>query len=230
MKAITIGMSIVLSLALLITSCGKDAGPAGPGTPATPTTYAGTFAGVGESGSLTLTIAASTIISKATASRAVTGSLKPDDAASVSLAGAIGDNDSLAVTGGGYIMAGFLSGGTLQGSYIGPNGPGNFTVESSVNNSVTVYCGQYASLVTPDHGTFNLVRKSSTISGLVTSVSGTPINFNGIIVGDTIKVYQPGSTTLYLAVGTFTNAADTAATGTYDLGDDNGTWQCRPCR
>ncbi|GEM_PF-6286193 len=232
MKITVVSITIFVFLMILIVSCKKDENPVNTGGGGNPTTYLGTFAGASESGSITLTIAGSTIISKATGSVAVAGSLKPVGGAAVSLTGTFNTGtNALAVSGGAagstYTLAGTLSGGALSGSYTGPNGNGQFRMESSANNAVKVFVGTYTSQAGNSPGYFNLVQDSTSLSGLAVSVTGTNTDLFGFVAADSIKIYLPGSSTLFLALGRFTNAADTAAAGIYNIPQvDNGVWQC----
>ena len=232
------GLCLILCTALsFLTSCKKDDNPAGPpgGTGSTTITYAGTFAGVSETGSmkLTVTIPGSTALEKTTAIYTVSGTITINGGSSVSLTGTFNSaNDSLNVSGGGYTFRGVLDGTTVTGTYSGPGGSGAFTLKPSSNNSVKVFCGSYTSNAGHTNGKFNLAWDSSnqTLSGVAVSDSNDQNQISGIVVADSIKVYLPGYTNVYLALGKFTNSADTAGAGVYDNHtDDHGIWSFLLC-
>jgi hypothetical protein len=231
MKKSAVSFTAFFFLLTLLVSCKKDDNPVTPGGGGgggtVSTTYSGTFASASESGSLSLTVAAGISLSKATAPVvAVTGTLKPVGGAPVTLTGTFDTGSNLlTVSGGSYTLIGTLSGGNLSGSYTGPHGTGQFDMKPSKNNSVKVFVGNYTGT---SSGYFNLVQDTTSLSGLAVSTTGSTTGFSGYVASDSLKIYLPGSgNTLFLALGRFTNAADTAAAGIYDdQAGDSGTWQC----
>ncbi len=231
---------VLLTALALLSSCKKDDNPAGPppGGGSTTKTYAGTFAGVSETGSMSLTwtVPGSAAFEKTTAIYTVSGSITIDGGSTITLSGTFNtSNDSLIVSGGGYTFRGKLSGTGITGTYSGPSGSGGFTVKSSTNNSVKVFCGTYTSNAGNSDGRFNLAWDSSNATIAVLAFSygdpGNPNQLAGITVADSIKVYAPGYTNVFIALGKFTNSADTAAAGVYNnYTDDYGTWSFARCR
>jgi len=219
---------------LLLSGCKKDDNPANPpggGGTTTHTTYEGTFAGSTESGSMQLvrTTHSPEALPKTASIDSISGYLKISGGTTILLTGTLNSaNDSLIVSGGGYTFRGVLSGTSISGSYTGPSGSGSFTAKASSNNSVKVFVGAYTSQAGHPNGRFNLAWDSTggTLNVLTFSDSGS-IQLTGIVVVDSIKVFVPGYTDLFLALGKFTNAADTAATGIYNnYSDDHGIWSC----
>ena len=147
---------------------------------------------------------------------------------SVALAGNFSTStDSLLVSGGGYSFAGELSGGTLSGEYTGPHGSGAFTLQPSTGNGVKVYVGAYTSQAGQSDGNFNLVVRAGVITGLAVSSGGTKVPLNGSVVGDSISVFVPGSSSVLLAHGSFSDTSHVAAAGVYDdHSSDHGIWSC----
>jgi hypothetical protein len=185
---------------------------------------------------LTVTIPGSAAFEKTTAIYSVSGIITIDGGSTITISGTFNtSNDSLIVSGSGYSFRGVLVGTNVTGSYTGPNGPGGFTLKPSTNNSVKIFCGTYISSAGQSNGRFNLAWDSSnaTISVLGVSYSD-PTNqkqLTGITAADSIKVYAPGYTNVFIALGKFTNPADTAAAGVYDnYSDDHGTWSFSRCR
>ncbi len=225
---------------LLLSSCKKDDNPTSPpgGGGSTTKTYAGTFAGVSETGSMTMivTIPGSTAFEKTATIDSVSGTITINGGATITLKGTFNSsNDSLIVSGGGYTFRGKLSGTNITGTYSGPNGNGGFNLKSSTNNSVKVFCGTYISNAGNSNGRFNLAWDSSnaSISVLAFSYSdpSSQNQLSGITVADSIKVFAPGYTNVFIALGKFTDSADTAAVGVYnDYSSDYGTWSFFRCR
>ncbi|HYQ87085.1 MAG TPA: hypothetical protein VES59_07585, partial [Bacteroidota bacterium] len=219
---------------LLLSGCKKDDNPTNPpgGGTTTYTTYAGTFAGSSESGSMSVTRTTHSpeALPKTAAIDSITGTLKISGGATIILKGTLNTADgSFTVSGGGYTFTGTLSGTSISGSYTGPNGPGSFTMKASSNNSVKVFVGTFTSQAGRSNGRFNLAWDSTgaTLNGLAVSDSGSNTQLTGIVVVDSIKIYIPGYTDVFLALGKFTNAADTAAAGVYNnYSDDHGIWSC----
>jgi len=219
---------------LLLSGCKKDDNPTNPpgGGTTTYTTYAGTFAGSSESGSMSVTRTTHSpeALPKTAAIDSITGTLKISGGATIILQGTLNTADgSFTVSGGGYTFTGTLSGTSISGSYTGPNGSGSFTMKASPNNSVKVFVGKYTSQAGRPNGRFNLAWDSTggTLNGLAVSDSGSNTQLTGIVVVDSIKIYIPGYTDVFLALGKFTNAVDTAAAGVYNnYSDDHGIWSC----
>src|SRR5215467_4770596 len=114
MTRLSFAFALLTSLVLL-SSCKKDDNPASPpgggGGGSTTKTYAGTFAGVSETGSMSLTwtVPGSTAFEKNTAIYSVSGTISIDGGSTITLTGTFNtSNDSLIVSGGGYTFRGKL--------------------------------------------------------------------------------------------------------------------------
>jgi hypothetical protein len=213
-------VTALLLFGLAIAGCKKDEGPTNNGQTPTTTTYVGTIASGTESGSITVAVS----LGKSNGiSGGVSGTLKlvRPSAATISLSGTF-SNNALSVSGGGYTFAGTLTGGTIAGSYAGPNGIGTFTTQSSTNNSAQVYAGTFTSTVAGQpSGTFNLVINGTVITGLaITSDNQTTVYLAGTLSGTTITIRDASSNT-GIATGTLSG---TTVSGSFDAGSNRGTW------
>jgi hypothetical protein len=232
-----------LSLAVasfLLVGCSKDDNPAGSGGGNGPTYY-GTFANSAESGSLTLNFSSAPKAGPATTDNilvviTISGTLKIQGGSTVSLTGTYNTvTDSLKISGGGYSFAGTLVNGDLSGTYSGPNGSGTFIAGTSVSGSITFFCGTYTETSPASgehHGRLNIVLDGARLGVLVredTDSSNTVLGFKEILSGTAITIYVSGTSGFPLATGTI-NSAKTAMSGTYNSGDEQGTWSAELCQ
>jgi len=143
-------------------------------------------------------------------------------AATVNLSGTYNPGtDQLSVSGTGYTFTGAFDGQSrLEGTFTGPTGDGNFVTEVSTGTAQT-FCGSYSG---DDQGTWSFVVTGGEVHGLAqSSTSGLPpIPLNGIVSGQHITIYAPGTQTVF-AEGDITG---TSAGGTWSDPDsgDSGTW------
>lgn len=236
MKLRSVALSCLVVCGFILTSCSIDDSPPPPNGVGNPTSYTGTFASGTESGWIALTIAAPSNPAKTATVLSVNGTIKRIGGTTLAIGGTFDTaNDTLVVGGGAapdvYSFVGTLSGRVLSGNYSSPAGAGSFTMTYSVNDAVRVFLGTYTSLVDSSVGDFNLVRDGSVLRGLVFSTGSTQLFINGMTDGDSIGIYFPNTTSAYLAGGTFSNSADTSASGTYDTREgDHGTWSCKMAR
>ncbi|TAK58353.1 MAG: hypothetical protein EPO24_08520 [Bacteroidetes bacterium] len=218
---------ILLFSFLLLTGCQKDDDNSVIPPLGTTTSYTGAIAGESESGSISFTINGSTKVAareyaSPLAILTVTGTIKLADGTTITLNGTFNtETDSIYVSGGGYSFAGELSNGSISGTYTGPNGTGAFSVQAGAQATVKVYCGTYVSYDNSSSGILNLSLKDTTMTGLAISLdSGDKTFLYGTISGTAITIYdsqhQQG-----VATGILNGAT---ASGTYDAGDDEGTW------
>jgi hypothetical protein len=215
----------------------------GPGTQSTQLT--GTFVGSNDGGTMTVTIPlASAALAPSTTDPAlahdvaVTGTLSPDAGGTIGLTGIYNEeNDSLYVTGGGYVMggeydpAGPIPG--IAGVYLGPSGAGGFGLAVGGSGTVTVYCGTYVNDDLSASGRLNVVVVGNLVSGAAV-VEGEVVGFEGTITGtapdQTISVNQDvGEGAILIAEGDFNATAGTITNGTWRIEvetviTDFGTW------
>ena len=226
----------ILSLALVVSAplvaCSSattetgDAGITGPvaenGIP-----FRGTLTGKAENGIIDLTMPAGAKASSIhtlgdpAPANAVNGTLNLGNGKIVTLTGTYDSTTgTVTLSGGGYTLTGKLVGGTLSGTYTGPNGGGSFAVQSTVSGAVAVYCGTYTG---SSAGSWNLVRGGdNTLSGSFTdAANGQSGILSGKLNGTDILLNPQGSTDT--AVGTL---AGDAVSGTYGPpgGTPKGTW------
>ena len=131
------------------------------------------------------------------------------------------DSDLLDVAGNGYAFTGTFDGQSrVTGTFTGPTTGGNFVTEVSTGTAQT-FCGSYSG---DDQGTWSFVVSGGEVHGLAqSSTSGLPpIPLNGIVSGQHITIYAPGTQTVF-AEGDITG---TSASGTWTDPDsgDTGTW------
>jgi hypothetical protein len=203
-----------LVLGFLIAGCSKDDNPATPNE-GTSSTYVGTVASGNESGSITFDVAPN---KSAGTNGAVTGvlTLVAPSGATINLTGTF-SNNILAMTGSSYSFNGALSGNSFSGGYTGPNGPGQFSAQSSSNNSVKVFAGTYTSnTISGRHGNFNIVLDGNVITGFTVSSNNESTALSGTLNGNNITLLGG------IAVGVLNG---TSVSGTYDNGSgDSGVW------
>ena len=223
-----------------LTGCSKDDKPAttAPLTAGT-STFTGTMAGATVSGSVTTTIATSTLLIASGSPKAgaystqstidVTGTLVIAGGPTVTLAGTYDtETKTLVVTGGGYTFTGSFASGIMTGAFTGPAGvSGGFSLSPSTNGSVKVYIGTYTSTTGGNSGNFNLAVSGTTLNGLaVDSPGGNQTPLSGTLTSGTdislVNPYNP--TGPPLATGTL-NTSTNVMTGVFDSGNGNsGTW------
>jgi hypothetical protein len=131
------------------------------------------------------------------------------------------DSNLLDVSGSGYTFTGtYDNSSQLEGNFTGPSGNGNFVTEKNTANA-QVFCGTFSG---GDAGTWSIVVQGGEVHGQ--AQSSTPdepaIPLDGVVSGNTITIYVPGSTTVVLATGTISG---TTASGTWDNhAGQSGTW------
>jgi hypothetical protein len=143
-------------------------------------------------------------------------------AATVNLSGTYNPGtDQLLVSGGGYTFTGAFDGQSrLGGTFTGPTGDGNFVTEVNTGNAQT-FCGSFSG---DDSGTWSFVVTNGEVHGLAQSnTSGLPpIPLNGVVEGQHITIYVPGTQTI-LAEGNITGASASGTWADPESGD-SGTW------
>jgi hypothetical protein len=135
---------------------------------------------------------------------------------------------SLAVAGGGYTFGGGFDGvDRLEGIWSGPGSTSGTFVTTSTSGAVA-YCGSYSADDQSDSGTFSIVLAGSILSGeAVSSTDGTHQALDGIVSGNAITIYFPGTTTP-LATGT---RSGNNVSGTFDdQQGTTGTWSGAVCQ
>jgi hypothetical protein len=224
-KQVVIAIASVLAAACSGGKSGDSSKINGPGS-----TYRGAFADKNSTGSMTVTVASTSVsqsfslptgvAAQASAGPAANGSLVLLSGATVSLGGSfVASSGALSLSGGGYTFTGTLASGAISGTVGGPNGSGQFSVQPSSSSSgseAKTYCGTYAT--NRDDGWFNLVTSSGgNVSGFVVATIGaTSVGVIGTITGSALTAttqdgapiqatLSPDGTTLtgsYLPVGT----------------------------
>jgi hypothetical protein len=225
-------LSALAALAL-IAACGDSGSSNNGGGGSNSTTFTGVIStdDGSASGAVAFTIATTTLAPPSATGPSLvaanaTGSVKFNGQAAVSLSGTYdSDTDVLALTGGGYTIGGLFDGvDRLEGAFSGPNNTsGSFVTTKTAN--ATSFCGTYTANDQSDHGTFSFVISGSNVRGEARSVDGTVIPLDGVIEGNAITIYVPGTQTT-LATGT---RSGNNASGTYG-GDSPGTWTGGVCQ
>jgi hypothetical protein len=141
------------------------------------------------------------------------------------------DTDILAAAGGGYSFGGGFDGvDRIEGQWAGPgNTSGTFVTTQST--AAVSFCGTYAAADQTDAGTFSFVISGTTLRGeAVSSVDGSLTPLDGVVNGNTITIYLPG-TTLPVATGTRNgnNVSGTYADPEGGAGS-TGTWTGSVCQ
>lgn len=145
-----------------------------------------------------------------------------------SLTGAYDAQDgSLALNGGGFTFGGEYDGQVLDGFWTGPGGANGSFVTAKSANAVT-FCGNYVADDESDGGTFSFVLFGTTLRGdAYSSVDQSYTPLEGVVNGNAITIYLPGTTT---PVATGTRSGNDVS-GTYDDGEDGiGTWSGSVCQ
>lgn len=224
---------IVLAVCLPLFACSSTSTPANEDsgvtttTPGTGTAFRGTLTGKTESGIIDVTMPAGAktssvhILADPIPANAVTGTINLGNGKLVSLAGTYdAATGTVTLEGGGYTLTGKLTGGTLSGTYTGPNGGGAFALQSTVSGAVAVFCGTYTG---DSSGTWNLVQGGdNTLAGSFTDTAkGQSGILSGKLTGSDILLNPQGSTDT--AIG---KLAGDSVSGTYGPpgGAPKGTW------
>ena len=161
-------MPVILSLAslVLVGACGDDSNDGG-GTPTTTVEYQGVFGSATKAGRLffgTTTADLRAGMASLSAPIPMSGTMDfTDSGTPVALTGTL-DGTALVLAGGGYSFTGTESGGTINGSYTGPEN-GTFTA-TLVPDGVAIVqlCGEY---VGSDTGVFSLTIDPSRTGGVI---------------------------------------------------------------
>jgi hypothetical protein len=219
---------------VLIGAACSDSGGGGGGTPQITTFVGVASSGDGTtSGSISITVQTTTLAPPTATGPSVrapanaTGTLVMGG--STSLTGSYDpDTDILALSGGGYTFGGGFDGvDRLEGLWSGPgNTSGTFVTSLSTN--AVAFCGTYDADDQSDSGTFSFVIAGTVVRGeAYSSVDQTPIALDGVVNGNAITIYFPGTTTP-LATGT---RSGNNVSGTYDDGQGGtGTWSGAVCQ
>ena len=241
-NALALGLALIACLS--ISGCNNNNDPMSPGGGGgggggTSSTFVGTMAGPSSGGKLTLVVptanpAPANGERAARAAIVATGTFNPPGGTAVALAGTYDTNTkALAVTGGGYTLAGTYSSGLLRGSWTRSPATeaGTFVVVlASSATSVRVYCGTFTSTSGGVGGIFNFAVQGSTIDGLAYTSSGTETLLQGTLDGGTsVTLINPLNPGPFLATGTL-NASNNTVNGTYNDGAGNsGNWSGVGC-
>lgn len=225
-------MASLMTLAALITSCGKNpVGPTGAST-----TFQGTIVGnasvpsgaVGLSGTVNVTVQAqvasaatpgfrlpfvATLYAQATSVSASGTFHVTNDSQTTTLSGTFDSSTkALNLSGGGFTFTGAIDNGQMTGTFTGPNSAtGTFSGLNSTTATVTRYCG--------------------TFTGTQSGVWNFEVA-NGKVLGAVVQTPKPGQSglsivgTLSGSTFTFTVAGITTVTGTGTIqgGSTSGTW------
>lgn len=219
---VTLFLVLVVSASLSgcsSTTTGSSSDDAGSTTPPSGSAvgFKGTLTGKSESGIIDLTLPPGTKTTSVhlqgdpAPGNVVNGTINLGNGKTVTLTGTFDSvSGTVTLSGGGYTLTGKLVGGTLSGTYTGPNGAGSFALQSTVSGAVAVYCGTYTG---SSAGNWNLVQGAdNSLSGSFTdSTKGGSGILTGKLTGTAIDLIPQGSTDT--ATGTL--AADGSVSGTY---------------
>jgi hypothetical protein len=217
---------------------GGSTGPSNTPTP-TPTTppstaFSGTLEGDGQSGTITITVAAAIsgrqvikLDVKALSIVNVTGTLVLENGGgTIPMSGTLDTaSGAFTVSGGGFTLTGTLANGQISGAYTGPNGSsGVFGTLNSSANTVQAYCGTYAG--SGETGVWDLTTSSTgtvtggackthgggqehcvTLSGTLNGTSLTMISSEGVPASGTVQGGNVSGTYAGAHPGTFSGGA-----------------------
>lgn len=228
---------VAIGLALLaFAGCSDDdEGPAG--TNGGTTTYEGTLVGLGDSGSLVITVENPGKAARlaAAAPGDVAGQLQLVGGCDVDLTGTV-DSGVIGIEGtgpcGDYSLAGTISSDRIEGTFAGPSGrTGTFVViEQATSNASDVFCGVWTEMEegtpTGESGPFNLVISGSSLEGVAYDGDGDPIPLEGTVDGDQVTIFVADTPT-QIASGVLDG--DTIS-GQYNTGASAGVWSGSPCQ
>lgn len=210
-------VALVAAVALGTPGCSStpstgDAGGVG-GTP-----YSGVFTGAKESGVIDVVVSSGGAQTKDIRLQSllqVTGSIRLVGGMTINVTGTYDDvTKQLTLSGGGYSFTGTGASDGVNGTYMGPNGSGVFTVLTG--QTVTVYCGSYAG---DAMGSWNFVVSGSSLSGSAVDSGGGGDTFTGTVNGGMVSITSKAMST---ASGTISG---NTATGTWQsAGGKKGTW------
>jgi hypothetical protein len=215
----------------------------GPTTPSNSVSFDGVIASETLSGSLSFTVAATTLdvarapgalTSRAVASPAfataatevaVTGTLKVAGGPTIPLSGTYDtSNHTLSLAGGGYSFTGTFANGRIDGTFTSPTESGSFTVQSSTSTTIRNFCGTYGG--NSDQGRFNIsvnLGSGAVYGRWVSTQDGSSGGLSGTTSGSSITINVEGGGT---ATGTIT---PTSVSGTYADGQDTGSFSGSVC-
>jgi hypothetical protein len=230
-KLVRSGGAILALAVLSLPACGGDGdGGGGPGGGGGSTTFTGVLSQDDGSGTGSVEFTVQTGSPAPPAGFAgvrdpvnVTGTVKLNGTTSVN-----GDYDpdtgQLTATGGGFIFGGFYDGTSrLEGGWTGPGGTSG-TFVTTKGNSASAFCGTYDEEDDGSvDGTFSFVISNGSLLGeRYAAGGGAPVPLEGVVNGNSITVYFPGTTTT-LAVGTRNG---NSVSGSFDdLQGNTGSWQ-----
>jgi hypothetical protein len=193
---------------------------------AVPTTYEGSLAGTGQSGTFKITIQPD-----GSASPPASGTLTLSNGGSTTtLSGVLNSStNALNLTGGGFAFTGTINQGAASGTYLGPSTiSGRFAGLDSTRSPVTVLCGRYDG--SEGSGTWNV---QFIASGAASGVTRPDLSardpqprttlLTGQLTGTTLSLrsVEDGATATGIVQGT-------TVIGTHDKGTFSGsTAQCR---
>ncbi len=230
---------------LLLAACSSS-----PTAPSNSTSFDGVIASGTLTGSLSFSVASSTLdVGRAPGTATtpvfirpafyvapgdvtVTGTLKVSGGPNVQLTGTYNTTShALSLAGGGYTFTGTYANGRIDGTFTSPTGSGSFSAQPTTNATISSYCGTYNLGSGTDHGHFNIAVNAAagTLSGAWASdvngdtggLSGT--TSNGSI---TVNVLKDGASNGTVVSGTITA---TTLTGTFNGPDGAGSVSGGPC-
>ena len=216
----------LLTLATLLgltfwVGCGDDKkNPMNPGGGVTSSSFTGWFGNGSESGRLSLTVSRGYLAGQLRAPGstptvvAATGFLTLSGGATDTLNGTFDDESGyIDVAGANYTLSGVHDSGppsVVLGTYIGPNGDGQFECEVGGASSADVYCGTYQNEAHVSNGSFIFAIRGSQLKGAaIDSTDAT--GFTGTVSG-------AGTTRALNISSTITNGYKLTATGALDTG------------
>lgn len=216
MNGIPWRLAVVVCALLVALGCSSGTTttpPPGGGTP-----YSGIFTGAKETGVIDVSVAPGGMQTKdlqPLAMLQVTGSIRLVGGMTINVTGTYDDvTKQLSLSGGGYSFTGTGSADGINGSYMGPNGSGVFTILTG--QTVTPYCGTYAG---DAMGSWNFVVSGSSLSGAAVDSGGSGDTLTGTVSGGMVSITTKAMST---ATGSI---AGNMATGTWQSASGlKGTW------
>ena len=224
-------VALSLMSMLFVAACGGDGGgnPTGPSSTPTPTTtvFQGALVGVGETGTLDVTIQTTVAVTALSLTRrpqvasGAAGSLQlAGGASSISLTGTYEDTTrQVTMSGGGFTFGGEIAanGADLTGAYAGPGASGGFALLNTREGPVTSYCGTFVGA-----GGGRVVMSISaggTVSGgWVNTANGDSGNISGQRSGISLDLTSDSGISL-----AGTQSGDSLS-GTWNNAIGGGTW------
>jgi hypothetical protein len=208
--------SLALSLMPLVLGCASKPTAGGPGS------YRGVLVGVGEMGTLAVTVAGS-----ASGPLSASGGLEDTDGSTASLSGTLNQgNASLSLwSTTGYLLGGDSRPGYVIGGYQGPLGGGQFALLEQPDGigSVKTFCGSYVSSTTA--GAVPMPFAIAGVAGGSAFCVGYNFAWLGSMDADEYVSCSVGTGLFYGNANA--DAGNPWGTGTED--GNSGTWAVVPC-